>query len=222
MTDEQVEDDRAGFVTATTAKRDFKLREHELSRLECVERPNPHNETGPPMRLFVEEEIIQLAQDVIPEREEQEKKDRVLREKEREKSRLKKEIERLEKQKRDRDQVSSFKPQETIMKKIGQLGLPQEVIVMILKVECDRCDPKVTKSLNETCRNLFQIASSCADFMATLPKVYEYLASKLKDLPDSIEWDELIRDPMSYKIPELKAALKALHEKQSGEKAGTL
>ncbi len=50
-----------GCITKTRALREYRLREHELYRLEYLERDNPHYKSGSPMHLFLLSQVRDLA-----------------------------------------------------------------------------------------------------------------------------------------------------------------
>jgi hypothetical protein len=53
--------DKYGCISKTRALREFRLREHELDRLDYLERPNPYSQRAAPMRLFLLTQVQELA-----------------------------------------------------------------------------------------------------------------------------------------------------------------
>ena len=111
----------------------------------------------------------------------------------------------------------------SLIKQTGMLGLPREIIRRIMEYICDDHEPEGVHVLPLVATELVNIALSCPDFLAALPHSYNYLASNLsgvQSLPAEHDWNQLIRDPVSFKVSELKVALQALNLPANGLKCG--
>jgi hypothetical protein len=109
------------------------------------------------------------------------------------------------------------------MAKRTRLGLPQEIVQIILEFICNEFEPNGLYILPIVTAELVQIALCCRDFNAALPHCYKHLATKFRltsSLPESIDWDEFIRNPSKFKVTELKEALMKLTKPTDGLKRG--
>ena len=94
-----------------------------------------------------------------------------------------------------------------------QLGLPLEILHLIVEFLSDSYEPKGIRMATIVVQDLLNAALSCPDFLAALPYGYSHLAGKVKpclQLSPSYDWDAMIRDPHSHSYDELYHALLSL------------
>ena len=91
-----------------------------------------------------------------------------------------------------------------------QLGLPLEILHIIVEFLSDSYEPKGIRMATIVVQDLLNAALSCPDFLAALPYGYSYLAGKVTPrrlLPPSYDFDAMLCDPYSRSLDQLYHAL---------------
>ena len=207
------------YICVTTVRKRYGLRDHEIDRLPCKYCRNPHYRSAAPMRLYIEEQVIELARVVEVERKEEAKR----KQEELEKRREARENERRDQALEAMTRVKSFKPMDILLMKPGKLGLPREVVNRIFDFVIEPFLPRNTFQafdLLGSVKAVHRLALTSTDFLVGLSYAHEMISKQLDDIPAHFDWDKLLTDPVSFQVIELKTALKKLNLKISGNKPG--
>jgi hypothetical protein len=224
-------DDKIKYICVSTVRKEYKLNDDDLKEIECKYVRNPRYRCAPEMRLYVEDEVKKLAKNIEKKKELErqyniEHADEILSKKLEEKK--KKQDEKRKEKKKEQDEkktlVKNF-TSNTISIEYGSTNLPNEILMLIMNKVIDTYEPNGIRGPSIIAQEIINIGLSCKDFYNILKYGLETLSNIMNIMNinqinwDLLDWDKLIKNPNSAKLPILKTAARELELKVSGTKA---
>nr|WP_294564167.1 hypothetical protein [uncultured Rhodopila sp.] len=206
-------------LCASLAKATYDLTDRHLLSLSFQEARNPHYRNAPPMRLYLEDEVIALSNRVEEQRQYEIEHaaeiaaDKLAAAKER----------RAAAAAEAKAFVSKFEGVRLADSLMGQsdLPLPHDFLRSVVDCLAAGYEPDGVRGAGVVARDLLNISSACSDLRVVVRQHgLPALGARVPALADADihRWDDVIRDPNAFKLPHLKRAAKALGEHTTGNK----
>lgn len=207
----QVEPQR---ICATRAKGQYNLNDNDLSILEYISVKNPHYRCRPPMRLYIEDEVKQLSrekrnvQKYIEDHKEETKQAR----------KIEKRLERQKEAERAKNITNGFKPISNIIA-YSKVVIPMEILEIIMTKLAQSVDnsDQALRGPSVVVRDIGNAALAFKDFHEASLVGYATLG-KIHGMRYQPIWNDMIKNPMNFKLDQLKQTMKDLNLKVSGTK----
>ena len=210
-------------LCASDAKSTYKLNESDLAELACEFRRNPHYRSAPDMRLYTDVDLRGAVQRKL-ERLREEAALRAAAEVRRasaakeEKARTKS----LVKTFRDAS-VSASASTSAGARDSDSIDLPPDILKKIASILASSLEVDGVRGPGIVARDVLNFGMACldtskvvGDAIASIGEAScEWEASRTGAITD---WDRIVADPTSFKLPELKEAARGLGVKVSGTK----
>lgn len=195
-------------ITGTDACQKYKLKSTDLNRCDCIIKRNPYYRSKI-MRLFLEEDIKELAQIIRTEKEE---------------SKIQKQNDKI---KIKNDAITMFEelkttgkhPQQSISENGSNNKLPIDIWENIINCTISEYNPYKLNGVYIIVKRLLIISQICKEAYFAVKTQIKNLDTKLGDNPNSILENTLIHFPTKLTIPELKQIAHLYNVPKSGTKA---
>ena len=201
-------------ICATTAKQKYGLNENDLAEIECIYTRNPYYRSAPQMRLYIEKDIIEIS--------EKKKLRAQYLEKHADEIAAAKKDEKAKEVQAANEIVKEFSKPESMTNKSGTFPLPYDVLKCIFEIIIQEYEPSGVRCCQSLVKDLVNISETCWDFRNVvkdyaIPDFDTKVATLLTD--NDTDWEKVLQEPSSLKLPDLKQAARTLNIKVSGTKA---
>lgn len=206
-------------VCASVAKAEYGLSEKDLDALSCDLSRNPHYRCAASMRLYLVSDV-QAASDAkkIRRQYELEHADEIALSKAECARALRKKL-----VKDARDAVAGFPATVTcLQQQHGDFPLPPDVLAVVLCKVADSVEPEGLRGPGVVAQDICNAALVCRDMRHAAIAAMQHLGTLLEPMPRDLpveDWNELVRRPMSFTLPTLRTAARALDCPTSGAKS---
>lgn len=196
-------------ICVTQAKKNYNLNENDLKDLECIYKRNPYYRSAPEMRLYLIKDLEKVFEDKkVHEQYLIDNVDKIKADKNEDQKKIKENAKKT---------IANFiKP----VQKYNQVGnmLPSDVWDIVMnKIAVDEGTESILSSPIQIARNLANIERTCKELCGTTRYAWSILKPKTINVPDNL--NNVLINPISLKITDLKEVLKILDEPVSGTKA---
>lgn len=197
------------YICVTQAKKDYSLNENDLRNLECIYKRNPYYRSAPNMRLYLIKDIDRVYED--KKKHEQyliDNYDKIQEQKFQEQKEFKENAKK---------KIENFVKTTQEFKQVGNM-LPSDIWdIIINKIAKDEGTEDILSSPIQITRTLANIERTCKELRGITRYAWFALKPKNINVPDNL--NNVLMNPTSFKITDLKEILKILDEPVSGTKA---
>lgn len=201
-------------ICASTAKSVYELTENDLEALNCLYVRNPYYRCAGDMRLYLQSEVEELAAEVKKQRQYMiDHADEIKAEK----------LQAAKDKKKNQDIsakeiINAFKTVDISFTN-SLLPLPLDVIDIVMQnVALDEQTDEFLRSPTNIAKTLISIERSCKELRGSTQNAWKLIQPN-NPLPDTVDWDAILSNPLNHKVEDLKQALKAIKQPLSGTKA---